>query len=135
GFFKAFEGLMDDDPVVTVVKRRHREPEQRQKAWIVAQTAWLSGLDAESFAIEGFSIHSDVSESGLTVAADFVVGGLEHYFRKRRGTRFASTLGKVGELAGFPLGRLCWGLTDSTGPPGPGDSIFRHPIEVTRWEV
>ncbi len=135
GFFEAFEDLLDDDPVVEIVKRGHPNPEKRQKAWIVTQTTWPDDFDAESFRIEGFSVDLDAEESGLTVAADFVAGGLVYYFQKRSGRRFASSLGKEGDVAGFPLERLCWGLTPSGGYPGLGDTIFRHPIEATRWEV
>lgn len=107
GFFEVFEGLLEDDPTVTVAKRGNRDPEMRQKAWIVAQTMWPNRFDAESFRIERFSIDLDVNENGLTVAAELMVGALEYYFRTRRGSRFASSLGKAGDINDFPFERLC----------------------------
>lgn len=135
GFFEAFDLLLSDDPVIEMYTRRDPDPAKRTKGWVSSQVAWPEGFDAASFRVGGYSVESDPTESGLTVAADVLVGGLEYHFRTRRGVRFAGPLNRVGALAGHPLERLCYGLAGPDDHPGNGDSLYRHPVEAARWRV
>lgn len=135
GFFQAFDEFLDDDPMVEVRRRAHADPAQRTKGWLVAQVSWPDDLEAASFQVAGYTVESDTTESGLTVAADVLAGDLAYFFRNRRGRNFAGPLGREGVLAGYPLERLCQGLTPPDGYPGLCDTIYRHPVEATRWVV
>jgi len=135
GFFKAYEEFLDDAPVVKVRRRKHPDPEQRTRAWIDTLISWPEGYDADSFGVASYSITSDTSNRGLTVAADILAGDLAYYFRRRRGATFAGPLGQVGSVDGYALGRQCWGLTAPDGVPGVCDTIYCHPVHSARQGV
>jgi hypothetical protein len=135
GFFRAFEEFMDDDPVVVMHQRRHPDPQQRTRTWFASQVSWPEGFDAESFEVAGYSIESDASNSGLTVAADVLAGDLVYFFRSRRGMTFCGPLAAEGVLDGYALADLCYGLTSPGGAPSVNDTMFRHPLHAARMEV
>jgi hypothetical protein len=137
GFNRAVAEFLNEDAVEETVSRYVPETgalEQLDVTWTFTHDLpdeWEIAL----IAADEYAIEVDQENGSLTAAADVIAGSLRHFFEGRSGTRLGGLLSRHDSVAGHPIEPRVYGLTAPGGYAPLGDTIYRHPVEVTRGEV
>ena len=108
--------------------------EQHLVTWTVTHD-FPDEWDITLIKADEYTIEVDQQNGSLTAAADAIAGSLRHHFEGRSGGRLGGLLSRHDSMAGHPLEHRVYGLTPEGGYPPLGDTIYRHPVDVTRDEV
>lgn len=137
GFNRAVGEFLNNDAVEETVTRYIPETgavERLDVTWTFNNDLpdeWeIALIEADEYAIE-----VDLQNGSLTAAADVIAGSLRYLFEGRRGNRLGGLLSRNDSIAGHPIAPRVYGLTPPGGYPPLGDTLYRHPVEVTREEV
>jgi hypothetical protein len=96
----------------------------------VVEGSIVSRIDNAQEVIGDFSkikYSIDYEDSGLTLAADVIVNGLNHHFKSRSALDVGLNLNDRVAVNSHPLKNIIYGLWDSTESNYFSDAVFMHP--------